>query len=271
MLFRSRDNITENLSYTISFNATTVHNRVLELEGRDFIPGAYVRGNYTTRTAVGHPIGSFYGYEIAGVYASESEALQDPVSQTIKDKGFFRYKDQNGDNIINNEDKVYLGSAIPWLITGIDYGMNYKEFDFSVSLYSQVGNKILNAKRMIRDVFADGNYDQDFVENRWTSENKSDKYPSAQAYNFSFTQQANDFFVENGSFIRIQNIQIGYTTNKIKNIQMLRFYISAQRPYSFFSYNGFTPEIGGSPLSAGVDNSIYPMQAIYTIGLNANF
>jgi hypothetical protein len=62
---------------------------------------------------------------------------------------------------------------------------------------------------MIRDVFADGNYDQDFVENRWTPENKSDKYPSAQAYNFSFTQQANDFFVEDGSFIRIQNIQIG--------------------------------------------------------------
>jgi len=205
------------------------------------------------------------------VYASEGQALQDPVSQTIKDKGFFKYKDQNGDNIINNEDKVYLGSAIPWLITGIDYGMNYKELDFSLSLYSQVGNKILNAKRMIRDVFADGNYDQDFVENRWTPENKSDKYPSAQAYNFSFTQQANDFFVEDGSFIRIQNIQIGYTTNKIKNIQMLRFYISAQRPYSFFTYNGFTPEIGGNPISAGVDNSIYPMQAIYTIGLNANF
>lgn len=271
LMLNWRDNITENLRYNISFNATTIHNRVLELEGRDFIPGAYVRGNYTTRTAVGHPIGSFYGYEIAGVYASEGQALQDPVSQTIKDKGFFKYKDQNGDNIINNDDKVYLGSAIPWLITGIDYGMNYKEFDFSISLYSQVGNKILNAKRMIRDIFADGNYDQDFVENRWTPENKSDKYPSAQAYNFSFTQQANDFFVEDGSFIRIQNIQIGYTTNKIKNIQMLRLYISAQRPYSFFTYNGFTPEIGGSPISAGVDNSIYPMQAIYTIGLNANF
>jgi TonB-dependent starch-binding outer membrane protein SusC len=65
---------------------------------------------------------------------------------------------------------------------------------------------------MNRDIFADGNYDQDFVENRWTEENKSDKYPSAQAYAFSFTQQANDFFVEDGSFIRIQNLQIGYTT-----------------------------------------------------------
>jgi hypothetical protein len=124
---------------------------------------------------------------------------------------------------------------------------------------------------MNRDVFADGNYDQDFVENRWTTDSKSDEYPSAQAYNFSYTQQANDFFVEDGSFVRIQNVQIGYTTNKIKLIQMLRVFVSAQRPYSFFTYNGFTPEIGGSPISAGVDNSVYPMQAIYSLGLKANF
>jgi hypothetical protein len=266
-----KDNITENLNYNIGFNATTIYNRVLELEGRDYIPGAYVRGNFTTRTAVGHPIGSFYGYEIEGVYASEGEALQDPVSQIIKGRGFFKYKDQNGDNVVNNDDKVYLGSPLPWLITGLDFGMNYKRFDFSLSLYSQIGNKVLNAKRMIRDVFSDGNYDQDFVENRWTADNKSEKYPSAQAYNFSFTQQANDFFVEDGSFVRIQNIQIGYSTPNISMVKMLRVFLSIQRPYSFFTYNGFTPEIGGSPISAGVDNSVYPMQAIYSLGLKANF
>lgn len=266
-----QDDITEKLSYNISFNATTIHNRVLALEGRDYIPGAYVSSNFTTRTAVGHPIGSFYGYEIESVYKTELQALLDPVNQTIKDKGFFKYKDQNGDMIINDLDKVYLGSAIPWLITGVDFGMNYNQFDFSISLYSQIGNKILNAKRMIRDVFADANYDQDFIENRWTESNKSDKYPSAQAYNFSFTQQANDFFVEDGSFVRIQNVQVGYTTNKIKFVPSLRVFISAQRPFSLFSYNGFTPEIGGSPISAGVDNSVYPLQAIYTLGFKANF
>ncbi len=271
LMLNWKDVINDNLSYTIGFNATSIYNRVLELEGRDYIPGAYIRGNFTTRTAVGHPIGSFYGYEIDGVYTSESQALQDPVSQTIKDKGFFKYKDQNGDNVIDNLDKVYLGSAIPWLISGVDFGLNYKKFDLSLSLYGQVGNKILNAKRMNRDIFADGNYDQDFVENRWTPDNHSDSYPSAQAYNFSFTQQANDFFVENGSFIRIQNIQVGYSTKGIMNIKMLRVYLSAQRPYTFFTYNGFTPEIGGSPISSGVDNSVYPMQAIYSVGLKANF
>ncbi len=263
--------VSENFNYSISFNATTIHNRVLELEGREFIPGAFVRGNFTTRTAVGHPIGAFYGFEIDGVFASESQALLHPVNQTIKDKGFFIYRDQNGDNIINDQDKVYLGSPVPWLITGLDFRLNYKQFDLGISLYSQVGNKILNAKRMNRDIFADGNYDQDFVNNRWTVDNKSDKYPSAQAYNFSFTQQANDFFVEDGSFVRIQNIQIGFTTSKIPYVPNLRVFVSAQRPYTFFTYNGFTPEIGGSPISAGVDNSVYPLQAIYTLGFKANF
>jgi hypothetical protein len=230
-----------------------------------------VRGSNTTLTQVGHPIGSFYGYEIVGVYKSESEALLDPVSQTIKDKGYFKYKDQNGDKIINEKDKVFLGSPIPWLIAGIDFGMNYKQFDFSISFQGQLGNKILNAKRMNRDVFTDGNYDKDFYDNRWTSSNKSSEYPSAEAYNYSYTQQANDFFVENGAYVRIQNIQIGYNTKKIKFIPMLRVYISAQRPLTLFSYKGFTPEISGSPIANGIDNNVYPMQAVYSMGIKMNF
>lgn len=259
------------LRTTIGLNASTIRNRVLELQGRDNIPGALIRGNFTTRTAVGHPIGSFYGYEIAGVYQSEGEALLDPVNQAIKNEGFFKYKDQNGDEVIDEEDKVYLGSPIPWLISGLDLSFSYKLFDLNISFMGQVGNKILNAKRMNRDIFADGNYDQDFYDNRWTEESKSDKYPSAAAYNFSFIQQANDFFVENGSFVRIQNIQAGYTINKLAFIPSLRIYLSAQRPFTFFTYKGFTPEVGGSPIESGVDNSVYPMQAVYTLGLRATF
>lgn len=259
------------LSMTIGFNATTIINRVTRLEGREYIPGGYVRGNYTTRTAVGHPTGSFYGYEIDGVYLSEGDALRDEVSQPIKGAGFFRYKDQNGDMVINEDDKVYLGSAIPWLITGVDIGFNYKDFDLSLSLFGQIGNKILNAKRMNRDIFSDGNYDQDFYDNRWTPDNTSDRYPSAFAYSFSYTQQANDFFVEDASSGRIQNVTLGYTTDKLKFIPGLRIYISAQRPYTFFTYKGFTTEIGGTPISTGIDNSVYPLQAVYTLGLKANF
>ncbi|MDD3078746.1 MAG: TonB-dependent receptor [Paludibacter sp.] len=267
------DKITKDLKYTIGFNATTIANKVLSLNGeREYIPGGEVRGNYTTRTAVGHAIGSFYGYEIDGVYASESEALRSTVSQSIMDAGYFKYRDQNGDNVIDENDKVYLGSPIPWLMGGIDLGMNYKNIDASVTFQGQFGNKILNAKRMNRDVFTDGNYDLDFYNNRWTTDNKSSTYPSAEAYNSSFIQQANDFFVEDGSYIRIQNIQIGYNWDKIKGIKNLRVYLSAQRPFTYFTYKGFTPEVSGSnPTEMGIDTSTYPMQAIYTCGLKVNF
>ena len=271
LMLNWRDNITENFGYNIGLNAATIRNRVLELEGRDYIPGGMVRGNFTTRTAVGQPIGSFYGFEIDGVYRTESEALLDPVNQTIKNKGFFKYKDQNGDDVINELDRVYLGSAIPKFLGGLDLGLNYYDLDLSISIYGQFGNKILNAKRMNRDIFADGNYDEDFYDNRWTEDNRSDTYPSAQAYNFSFTQQTNDFFVEDGSYVRIQNIQAGYTIKNFNFMSSLRIYLSAQRPYTFFTYNGFTPEIGGSPISSGIDTSVYPMQAIYSVGIKANF
>ena len=259
------------LGMTLGFNATSIYNKVTKLEGRDYIPGGYIRGGYSTRTAVGHPIGAFYGYEVAGVYQSEKEALQDETDQVIKAKGFFKYKDQNGDKIINEKDKVYLGSPIPWLITDFDLGFNYKKFDLNISLFAQIGNKILNAKRMNRDVFADGNYDEDFFKNRFTDTKHSSTYPSAAAYNYSFTQQANDFFVEDGSFARIQNIQLGFNTGRLKFIQNLRIYISAQRPFTFFTYKGFTTEIGGSPISSGIDNSVYPLQGVYTLGFKANF
>ncbi len=262
------------LNLNIGFNATLLQNKVLALKNltkNKFISGALVRGNFTTRTQVGHPIGSFYGYEIAGVYDSESEALQDPVSQTIKNEGFFKYKDQNGDQVINERDKVFLGSPFPWLTSGVDVSLNYGSWDLGVSIIGQLGNKILNAKRMNRDIFADGNYDKDFYKNRWTDSNHSDKYPSAFAYNYSFTQQANDFFVENGSFVRLQNVQLGYTTTRLKFLSQLRVYLSAQRPFTYFTYNGFTPEIGGTPIASGIDNSVYPLQAVYTVGLKANF
>lgn len=258
-------------SYKLGMNATFNRNRVLELEGRDYIPGASVAGNYATRTMVGYPIGAFWGYEIDGVYASEGQALRDPVSQTIKDAGYFKYKDQNGDNVINEEDKTYLGSAMPWMVLGINFGFNWKNLDFSILLNAQVGNKILNAKRMQRGTFTDANYDLDFYKNCWRDDNKSNVYPSPEAASTSFIQQANDFYVEDASFFRIQNVQLGYSFTGMKWAKSIRLYFSAQRPLSLFRYNGFTTEIGGSPISSGIDSSVYPMQAIYTAGVNFNF
>lgn len=266
------DTANEIFSYHIGLNLTTIRNRVTKLNGRDYIPGASVRGQFTTRTQVGYPIGTFWGYEIDKVYQSNGEALLDDLSQEIKGAGYFRYKDQNHDNAIDDRDKVSLGSPMPWLIGGLDFSFNIKNWDFGISFYAQVGNKILNAKRMERDVFPDGNYDEDFYKNCWRPDRKSSTYPSAEAYQKGYTQQGNNFFVEDGSYFRIQNVSLGYTFDNFKKVvRSLRLYVSAQRPYTYFGYNGFTTEVSGSPIANGIDTSTYPMQAIYTFGLKLNF
>lgn len=265
------DKVTQDFTYNIGVNLTTISNKVLELQGRTYIPGASVRGGYTTRTQAGYPVGAFWGYKIDGVYASDQEAAADPVQQNVKGAGYFRYKDIDGNGVINEEDKTFLGSPIPWLVGGLDFGFEWKGLDFNISFVGQVGNKVLNAKRMNRDVFTDGNYDLDFYQNAWRPGRPSATYPSAAAYNSAYTQQANEFFVEDASYFGIQNVQVGYTFRKLKGIDMLRIYLTAQRPYTWFSYNGFTPEIGGSPIATGIDTSTYPMQATCSLGLRLGF
>ena len=265
------DSVGKDSQYNIGLNLSTIANKVLELQGRDYIPGASVRGNYSTRTQVGYPVGAFWGYEIEGVYASDEQAAADPVWQEVKAAGYFKYRDIDGNGVINEADKTYLGSPIPWLIGGLDFGLVWKGLDFSLTLQGQVGNKVLNAKRMNRDVFTDGNYDLNFYQNAWRPSRLSDTYPSAAAYNSAFVQQANSFFVEDASYFRIQNVQVGYTFSNLKGISSLRVSLTAQRPYTYFRYNGFTPEVSGSPIASGIDTSTYPLQSTYTLGLKISF
>jgi TonB-linked SusC/RagA family outer membrane protein len=263
------DKLSDKFAYHVNLNATTVHNEVLELNGREFIPGGSVNSDFATRTAVGHPIGSFYGYEVVGVYQTVKEALLDGA--VAAEPGYFKYADNDGKRGITDADKTYLGSPVPWLIGGLDVGFDYGNWDFGVSLYGQLGNKILNAKRMNRLSFPDGNYDLDFYNNAWNGEGSSNTYPSPAALNAGSTLQTNSFFVEDGSYIRIQNVQLGYTIKTIKWIPSARIYLSAQRPLTLFGYNGFTPEVSGSPIESGIDNNVYPLQAIYSVGLKLNF
>ena len=265
------DTVGEDFHYSINANVTTVHNRVLSLNGEDDIPGGSVRGNFTTITKPNYAIGTFWGYEIDSIYQKNGEAMLDPQVQSYKAAGYFRYKDQDGNGVIDDDDKTDLGSALPKALGGLDFSLGWKGFDFSVSFQWQAGNKILNAKRMFRDTFPDGNYDLDFYENCWRPDRHSDTYPSAEAMNKGYTLQCNSFFVEDGSHFRIQNVQAGYTFRFKKVVKSLRIYAAAQRPYTFFRYKGFTTEVGGSPIASGIDTSTYPMQGIYTVGAKINF
>lgn len=272
---RWADTVGEDFNYNIGFNATYNKNQVLELQGKDYIPGAGVNGDYATRTMEGLPIGAFWGYEVDGVFASDKEAFLYKVAQPVKGAGYLKYVDQTNDNSITEEDKKYLGSPWPYLMLGLNFGFSWKNLDFSMVMNANIGNKILNTKRMNKLTFSEGNYDLDYYNNCWIKgkNESSSAYPSPEAMKDTNTLNCNTFFLEDGSMFRIQNVQVGYTFREVFGTKgSIRLYATAQRPLNLFDYNGFTTEIGGSPISTGIDgSSVYPMQSIYTVGLNLNF
>jgi TonB-linked SusC/RagA family outer membrane protein len=263
------DKINNKIGYTLGGNISTLKNEAKDLYGQEYLDGG--SAEFRQRTYVGESLMAFYGREVAGVYQNQAEIDADPVAVANGlVPGDFKYKDQNGDGEINDGDRVILGSYFPNFMYGFNMSVNYLNFDFSASLYGQMGNKILNRKRGEVIWTADGNMDADLATNRWHGDGTSDIYPSSSGLRRGWNQKMSDYFVEDGSFFRVQNLQLGYT---IKNSKWLggefpetRIAFTADRPISLFSYNGFTPEVAN-----GIDSQTYPVPATYTISLNIRF
>ncbi len=261
--------LNDKLSYSVGGNFTTLKNEAVDLYGQDYIDGG--TAEFRQRTYVGEPLMAFYGQQIAGVYQNQAEIDADPIA--IENKlvpGDFKYVDQNSDGKIDDDDRVILGSYFPKFTYGGDISVKFMNIDLSVSIYGQVGNKILNRKRGEIIWTSDGNMDADLAVNRWHGEGTSDKYPSSSGLRRGWNQKMSDYFVEDGSFFRIQNIQLGYTlpssTWAKGNFPVTRIFLTAERPLTVFKYNGFTPEVAN-----GWDSQTYPVAAVYTIGLNVKF
>ena len=259
----------DKLTYNVNANFTTLKNEAVDLYGQEYIDGG--TAEFRQRTYVGEPLMAFYGREVAGVYQSQEEIAADPIAVANGlVPGDFKYVDQNNDGQIDDDDRVILGSYFPKFMYGGDLGVKYLGIDLSISFYGQAGNKILNRKRGEVIWTSDGNMDADLAVNRWHGPGTSNKYPSSSGLRRGWNQKMSDYFVEDGSFFRIQNIQLGYTLNSSKwlkgNFPQTRIYFTAERPLSFFKYNGFTPEVAN-----GWDTQTYPLAAIYTIGLSLKF
>jgi len=261
--------INEKLSYSVGGNFSTLKNQAIDLYGQPYIDGG--TAEFRQRTYVGEPLMAFFGYNVAGVYQNQGEIDADPIAiANGLVPGDFKYVDQNNDGKINDDDRVILGSYFPKFTYGGDINLKFFNFDFSLSVYGQTGNKILNRKRGEIIWTSDGNMDADLAVNRWHGDGTSNKYPSSSGLRRGWNQKMSDYFVEDGSFFRIQNIQLGYTLNSSKwlggNFPQTRIYVTAERPLTLFKYNGFTPEVAN-----GWDNQTYPVAAVYTIGLNLKF
>jgi TonB-linked SusC/RagA family outer membrane protein len=270
------------LGYQIGGNFSTLKNRVTSLGSLPLLTGGFPEwtAEFPNRTTVGQPINYFYGYQAIGVYQTQEEVDKDPIASSFNATatskivpGFLKYKDQDGNDILDNKDRINMGSYLPKLTYGFNLGLDYKNFDLSIAFQGVAGNKILNLNRgKLYKASTTLNIDEKFATSLWTGAGSTNAYPSAYAIGQGWFKQSNTFFVESGAYLRIQNIQLGYNFNVGKTSPIaLRVFATADRPFIFTKYNGFTPEIPSYQGVYGYDANVYPISATYSMGVRATF
>ena len=263
------------VKYNVGFLGTTIHNEVLSIGGNSGVDSVLIGGSlgngYTvTQSKVGLPIGAFYGYKTDGVFQTQEE-LNNTPHDSQAGVGDLKFVDVNGDGKIDGKDRTYIGSPIPTFIFGFNAGVEVLGFDLSVNIQGQTGNKIFNAKEVVRP---DPYNFESHVLNRWTGAGTSNTEPRPSFGGYNYTPS--DHYIQDGSFLRIRNITLGYSlpasvSGKIL-MQKIRIYAKADNLYTLAKFTGYTPEIGSDDvLSAGIDYGVYPITAVYSIGINLNF
>ena len=267
------ENISDDFLYNVGVNFSTLKNEVLDLYGQPYIDGG--SAEFRQRSIVGEPLLAFFGYEVLGVYQNEAEIAADPSAPAGAVPGDFKYRDQQGEGeegygVIDDDDRVVLGSYFPTFMYGANFGVSWKGFDLTANVLGQMGNKILNRKSGEVIWTADQNMDADLAINRWHGDGTSNKYPSSAGLRRGWNQKMSDYLVEDGAFFRVQNVQIAYNIRSVKlfgaDMPETKISFTADRPLTLFKYNGFNPEVAN-----GVDNQTYPIPAVYTVGLNIKF
>jgi TonB-linked SusC/RagA family outer membrane protein len=244
LMLRWSDQLTDSFTYFISANVSHNQNKLEKVDNKffsNFIGGGLNNGEFTKQVQVGQPLGSFYVYEVTG----------------FNSDGGFTY----------SEERVNAGSYIPSYTYGISFGGNFRQFDFSIDTYGVGGNKIFNGKKAQR--FGGENIEVDVLDNFWLPSNPNAANPKPS----NDVPRPSTYFIEDGSFIRINNITVGYTFKKFyEKIDNIRLFATALNPLIFTKYSGFSPEITGNALGgAGIELDAYPTNRTFLIGLNASF
>ncbi|QEK51064.1 TonB-dependent receptor [Pedobacter aquae] len=247
------------VNYFVNGNFSYVRNEITDLGGRDG-PGR----------AIGDPIQNIYGYVADGLFNSQEEVYNYPSQAVLGSAapGDIRYKDLNGDYLIDAKDRKSLGSYFPKINYGLQMGVIYKNFDASIAAQG-VGEVYNLLSGQATHPFVNGAKALDMHLNRWTPENLNAAYPRLSLATASRNTVPNSFFLQNASYLRIRNLQVGYTLPKgvLKQLKLERFrlYFSADNPLLITSFEGFDPE---APLG---DGNYYPQVMTITGGLNINF
>lgn len=257
--------------YSLSANLTTINNKVLSL-GRGPEDAIYAGPDGISRSLEGYPVGHFYGYKVAGVYQNKQDVkTYFPNRVGTASPGDLKFVDVNGDGEITQDDRTMIGNPTPDLTYGFSANLNYRNFDLGVDMMGVYGNEIY--RTWDDPTYAQLNYLTNRM-NRWNGEGTSNWEPILDP-SHALNLVNSNYFIEDGSFFRIRNIQLGYTfpKNLLDKIYLksLRIYTNVQNLKTFSRNTGYTPEIGGSALAFGIDGGTYPMPMIYTFGFNLTF
>ncbi len=264
-----RYNVTEDIDFNIGVNGSKLKNETTSLnDGVSFIQGGgFSIGQLPpTRWEVGQPIGYFYGLETDGIFQNTSE-VESHIAQPEALPGDLRFVDQNGDGEIDSDDRTFIGSPIPEYIFGMSIGANIHGFDISAFADAQVGRDLVRNYARNLPLTNRTAYSID----RWHGEGTSTDIPRLTT-GATDNNLFSDYFVEDGSYLRIKTIQVGYTIPKYGaksiGVNNVRIYGSISNPFTFTRYQGYDPNISsGNPLGSGIDVGFYPQARTYIAGI----
>lgn len=283
-----KNKVGEDFEYGIGVNLTTIKNTVQSLGQVDQII-AGVGGAQSHRTIVGESLGHFYGYKTDGLYQNAAEvAAAVPDANGTPSPGDIRFVDVNGDGVVDAGDRTILGSPYPGYFYGVNLQAKYKGFDFSMLLRGVGDRQIYNSSRITLEGMTGANNFSTQVLNRWNGEGStnSSSNPRLAIGDPNGNNRISDRFIEDADYLRIQNIQLGYTLpqEKLESwtrgfISNMRFYLSAQNLATFTGYSGFDPEVGraqsfqkgNNPLATGQDDGQAPLPRIVQLGWSVSF
>lgn len=267
------DNFSDDFKFSIKYNITAIKNEVVAVSGEgEFLEGGAfgVSQPAISRMETGFPLGYFIGYETDGIFQSQSEIDGAAVGDIAPQPGDFRFVDQNGDGAITLEDRVNLGNPLPAATMGLNISLDFKQWDFAAYAFASVGNEIVRNYERNQQLVNKPIWYLD----RWTGPGTTNTAPRA-SIGTSPNTVFSDFYVEDGSFVRLQNAQLGYTFISDKEnptFDKFRVYVSGSNLVTLTEYRGYDPTAGtGAPIGGGIDQGFYPTARTFLLGVNVKF
>lgn len=285
-----RDDITRDFGFELTVNGAILDNEITKFtDDVDFFGsgGTRITGDIV-RNQVGQSLSTFFGYRVLGLFQTQAEIDGAPTQEAAA-PGRFRFEDNNGrdedgeltgvpDGVVNEADRTFLGSAVPDFTGGVNLKLTYKNFDLVTFLYTSLGNEIYNNSKWFTDFY--GTFKGASVSSRvldsWTPQNTNTDVPIYEsASNFSTSEQSNSYYVEDGSYLRMQNLTLGYTFDDSAfggNFSRLRLAVSANNLFTISGYDGLDPAVGGSAdTDFGVDVGNYPVTRSFNFNVSLDF